>query len=556
MLEFKKEYFQTETNRHLYPTTLDISKCEVYGCKDREAFVYKIPNERYTSNAGNIDFSLYPNGVWSDYTAIKIVEKLPYFQPSVNFNKLGDITPSNLNKLKDEIKKHIVDIETAITESYIFIDSGVPGQNNIPYLPNDCVWFKNGATGNIEALPIGELYDRFQNMINTLYKEIKDLLLVDKENMSQELRNETDELLEELNSLDTTIRNEIEKLGNKKIDEIIAEGKKQLELVQGAGTGLAPRVDELEKNKFDKGEVSTDYNSAEKMEGKIKDIIDNKWRLYPKEILNGTDLNNLTELGYYFNWSDGYNIKNAPETMKAFTLKVDSTSPSDPNYVHQTYKEVYSGEVYIRTRVNGNWNAWVRQATTPEVQAVENKLNNLKIKTAVLDVSKWCKLATVYMPRGDSSVYINLATVNGYNGETSQCFPVQIILRSNSGVEIGSENGDIGIGVIQYFKSQVWVKSVGYVKNGDYYDVYIKTGNTLFEMYPYASKVAAFAIYSTEFEFKGDVFDNQPSNLVSEATKPDAISINHIPTISGGVLQGSQTDVILGFGKVYNPVWG
>ena len=62
MLEFKKEYFQTETNRHLYPTTLDLSKAEVYGCKDREAYMYKIPNNRYTSNAGNIDFSLYPNG--------------------------------------------------------------------------------------------------------------------------------------------------------------------------------------------------------------------------------------------------------------------------------------------------------------------------------------------------------------------------------------------------------------------------------------------------------------------------------------------------------------
>lgn len=272
MLEFKKEYFQTETKRHLYPTTLDISKCEVYGCKEREAFMYKIPNNYYTSNAGNIDFSLYPNGVWSDYTAIKIVEKLPYFQPSVNFNKLGDITASNLNKLKDEIKQHIVDIETAITESYVFIDSGSAGQNNIPYLPNDCVWFRNGATGNIETLPIGELYDRFQNMIDSLYKEIKDLLLVDKENMSQELRNETDELLRELNNLDTTIRSEIEKLGNKKIDEIIAEGKKQLELVQGAGGGLANRVDDLEKDKLDKGNVSAEYDTAKKIEDKIKGI--------------------------------------------------------------------------------------------------------------------------------------------------------------------------------------------------------------------------------------------------------------------------------------------
>ena len=224
MLEFKKEYFQTETNRHLYPTTLDISKCEVYGCKEREAFMYKIPNNYYTSNAGNIDFSLYPNGVWSDYTAIKIVEKLPYFQPSVNFNKLGDITASNLNKLKDEIKQHIVDIETAITESYVFIDSGNAGQNNIPYLPNDCVWFRNGATGNIEALPVGELYDRFEQMLDKLYNEIKKLLLIDKENMKEELKQLTAELkkaLEDLKAnLEAKFKEEAEKYTAEKKEEL------------------------------------------------------------------------------------------------------------------------------------------------------------------------------------------------------------------------------------------------------------------------------------------------------------------------------------------------
>ena len=179
MLEFKKEYFQTETNRHLYPTTLDLSKAEVYGCKDREAYMYKIPNDYYKANAGNIDFSLYPNGVWSDYTGIKIVERLPFFQPSINFNKLGDITPSNLNKLKEEIRKHIVDLETAITESVNFIDSGVPGQNNLPYLPEGCVWFRDPIIKDVIALPISELYGKFNQMIDELRKIL--LKLLDKD---------------------------------------------------------------------------------------------------------------------------------------------------------------------------------------------------------------------------------------------------------------------------------------------------------------------------------------------------------------------------------------
>ena len=195
MLEFKKEYFQTETNRHLYPTTLDLSKAEVYGCKDREAYMYKIPNDRYTSNAGNIDFSLYPNGVWSDYTGIKIVERLPFFQPSINFNKLGDITPSNLNKLKEEIKKHIVDLETAITESVNFIDSGVPGQNNLPYLPEGCVWFRDPTIKDVIALPITDLYGKFNQMVEEirefllklLDKDYNDTLLKFLENVKKEL---------------------------------------------------------------------------------------------------------------------------------------------------------------------------------------------------------------------------------------------------------------------------------------------------------------------------------------------------------------------------------
>ena len=224
MLEFKKEYFQTETNRHLYPTTLDLSKAEVYGCKDREAYMYKIPNDRYASNAGNIDFSLYPNGVWSDYTGIKIVERLPFFQPSINFNKLGDITPTNLNKLKDEIKKHIVDIETAIMENYIFIDTKNAGQNNLPYLPDDCVWFRNGITGNIEALPVGELYDKYKSMIDKVYNDVYKLLLKDKEAMSQELKELLAEAMKQLENFKVEaqeqFREELKKIENKTKIEI------------------------------------------------------------------------------------------------------------------------------------------------------------------------------------------------------------------------------------------------------------------------------------------------------------------------------------------------
>lgn len=229
------------------------------------------------------------------------------------------------------------------------------------------VLYMNDA-GELEALPVSEMYSKFDSMVNKAYEEVKKLLLVDKENMSQELRNETDELLGELNTLKNnlasalkTLKEQLEKESKNNINTHVAdvvkpaidnyatgkidryveenaipninsyidstskktidnyinstskpsldryvetvskeeinnhtntkkteitnhtnteikkvqdEGKKQLEALQGAGTGLAPRVDDLEKNKFDKGNVSVDYNTAEKMEGKIKEVAD------------------------------------------------------------------------------------------------------------------------------------------------------------------------------------------------------------------------------------------------------------------------------------------
>lgn len=135
-------------------------------------------------------------------------------------------------------------------------------------------WYMD-EKGEIRTLPVSDLYGKFQQMIDTLYAEIKNLLIKDKESMSTELKNETSKLLGSLNDLESNLSTNISKLSTEEIKKIIAEGKKQIELVTNAGAGLAPKVDELEKNKLDKGNVSTNYNSAEKMENEIKKIKDN-----------------------------------------------------------------------------------------------------------------------------------------------------------------------------------------------------------------------------------------------------------------------------------------
>ena len=71
------------------------------------------------------------------------------------------------------------------------------------------VWYLN-ADEELEALPISEMYNKFDQMVNKAYEDVKKLLLVDKEKMSVELREETDLLLEELRALKNKLAEELE----------------------------------------------------------------------------------------------------------------------------------------------------------------------------------------------------------------------------------------------------------------------------------------------------------------------------------------------------------
>lgn len=61
---------------------------------------------------------------------------------------------------------------------------------------------------------------------------------------------------------------------DEQVERVTAEGNKQLGLIEQATGGLSARVDALETDKFDKGEVSVDYDTAKKIEDKIKALED------------------------------------------------------------------------------------------------------------------------------------------------------------------------------------------------------------------------------------------------------------------------------------------
>ena len=130
MINFKREYIGLEQDRLLYPVSFkDKAKCNVYGRKkfiteagevQLSAHVFLISKDFWTFNAGQLDFTNYPNGIWNDYISIDIVEKDEYTAPSINFGSMGDITPENLQGLSDYISKHLSDLEKRIVEDYLF----------------------------------------------------------------------------------------------------------------------------------------------------------------------------------------------------------------------------------------------------------------------------------------------------------------------------------------------------------------------------------------------------------------------------------------------------
>ena len=245
MLNFNKEYFKLEKDRQLYSTKFPdlMTSCEVYGKKMLEntqttAFTYLISKDHYSYNAGNIDFTSYPNGVWNDFTDIKIVKSEPYFDLDFIFSSTGDITPDNLNEVFKKIKDAMLSIEKNIVETQIFMDSGIPGQLGLPLLPKGCVWYRETDTGEIVALPISDMYDNFQELLNELKKNLSDY----KDILSQELRTKTDSLLGELTTLQTQITTAITQLGEQYITDIGVDGNKQVGRVQTEGTTQVQNV--------------------------------------------------------------------------------------------------------------------------------------------------------------------------------------------------------------------------------------------------------------------------------------------------------------------------
>ena len=237
MINFKREYIGLEQDRLLYPVSFkDKAKCNVYGRKkfiteagevQLSAHVFLISKDFWTFNAGQLDFTNYPNGIWNDYISIDIIEKDEYTAPSINFGSMGDITPENLQGLSDYISKHLSDLEKRIVEDYLFIDEGVSENIELPNLPENHFWVrKNGVIVGVNLDYLKTDYEHFKNELWKNYESFN-------EKLQAALKKYYDDLELQMNNFFKDL-----------IEKIREEAEKQLGLIAGAGGGLLHKIDQ------------------------------------------------------------------------------------------------------------------------------------------------------------------------------------------------------------------------------------------------------------------------------------------------------------------------
>lgn len=189
-------------------------------------------------------------------TNVEIKEKSTKFQVGYEINFTSSEYETSLPVLSVLVEMYNNLIEDSRTifnyvKKQCFISDDKTTSLVLPNLPSYTVWCM-GENGEMFALPVSELYGKFQKLVDTLYVEIKKFLTTDYNNYSKDLRDKTDLLLKELTNLNLKLEASIKNLtikkneeiittGNEKKQEIIDETNNQLNILAGVGLALKPK---------------------------------------------------------------------------------------------------------------------------------------------------------------------------------------------------------------------------------------------------------------------------------------------------------------------------
>lgn len=153
-------------------------------------------------------------------------------------------------------------------------------------------------------------------------------------------------------------------------------------------------VEGLDKanTKLDAGSVSTDYNSGEKIEDKIKDINNNLWRIKSKGFGStsvDTDLNYIKERGYYTSSTASYRFINKPKDLESGSIELFVTGASEGIYITQFIKDrTKSNRIWMRTFDN-EWSEWSEFAKVEDLWQIKTKIiGNTSTYSDLNDIKK------------------------------------------------------------------------------------------------------------------------------------------------------------------------
>lgn len=179
----------------------------------------------------------------------------------INFKALEYESPLPVLSILVEMYNQLVEDSKTLfnyVKKQCFISDDKSTSLILPSLPNACVWCM-GEDGNIFALPVSELYENFNKMVDKVYEDVKKLLLTD-------LRENTDLLLDELKTLKNKLAGELENLTETKKNEITNHAEKKENdisvLTENKKKEIKDYVDLTSKPDIDKytGDKKTEIN--------------------------------------------------------------------------------------------------------------------------------------------------------------------------------------------------------------------------------------------------------------------------------------------------------
>ena len=158
--------------------------------------------------------------------------------------------------------KCLKEVQKRLSEVGLYIDSNIPGEIGLPKLPIGCTWYCN-QDRHITAIPISDLYEKFQQMIDHLYNLIKDRLDKDYDAFMANFLKEVEKIKEQ-------IKVEVEKYGKDKIDtHVETVSKPEIDKY------VDEKLNELHGEKGDKGDRGASIASI-----KFKELSPNRSNVY------------------------------------------------------------------------------------------------------------------------------------------------------------------------------------------------------------------------------------------------------------------------------------